>query len=71
MCPKDDFFHTIEFDTHFVIKPTINFNDAIDYTVNGLNEKGSFVEDGFEYNSLDNKHYLTIDELKKLNERFL
>jgi len=71
MCPKDDFFHTIEFENHFVIKPTINLNKAIDYTVSGLNEKGHFVKDGFEYNSLDNERYLTIDELKKLNEKFL
>lgn len=68
MCPKDDCFHTIEFDDHFVIRPTINFTEDIDYTVNALGQKGKQVEDGFEYNSLDNTSYLTIDELKEMNE---
>lgn len=68
MCPKDDCFHTIEFDDHFVIKPTINFTEEVDYTTNAEGGKGNYVEDGFEYNSLDNEHYLTIEELKALNE---
>jgi UDP-N-acetylglucosamine 4,6-dehydratase len=68
MCPKDDSFHTIEFDDHFVIKPTINFSEAIDYTVNKLGAKGKYVEDEFEYNSLNNEHFLTIEELIELNE---
>ena len=68
MCPKDDSFHTIEFEDHFVIKPTINFSEDIDYTTNKLGDTGKHVDDEFEYNSLDNDHYLTIDELKELNE---
>lgn len=68
MCPRDDCFHTIEFDDHFVITPTINFSESIDFTVNATGQQGKMVEDGFEYNSLDNAHYLTIDELKALNE---
>lgn len=68
MCPKDDCFHTIEFEDHFVIKPTINFTEAIDYRTNALGAKGEYVEDGFEYNSLDNDHYLSIEELRALSE---
>lgn len=68
MCPKDDCFHTIYFDDHFVISPTINFAEKIDYTRNLLGEKGRYVEDGFEYNSFENPHYLSVDEIKALNE---
>ncbi len=68
MCPKDDCFHTIEFEDHFVIKPTINFTEAIDYRENALGAKGEYVEDGFEYNSLDNEHYLSIEQLRALSE---
>ncbi len=68
MCPKDDCFHTIRFADHFVITPTINFMEKIDYTKNLLGEKGAFVADGFEYNSLDNEHYLNVPEIKALNE---
>lgn len=68
MCPKDDCFHTIDFEDHYVIKPTINFNEGIDYLTNSMGQKGKIVPDGFEYNSFENEHYLTIDELKALNE---
>lgn len=68
MCPKDDSFHTIEFDDHFTIKPTINFSDPVDYMMNALGEKGKKVDDNFEYNSLDNPHYLSVEEIKALNE---
>lgn len=71
MCPKDDCFHTIEFKDHFVIKPAINFSEDINYTHNAIGEKGQYVADDFEYNSLDNAHYLNIEELKKLNESVL
>jgi UDP-N-acetylglucosamine 4,6-dehydratase len=68
MCPKDDCFHTIEFEDHFVITPSIIFDEELDYTTNNLGQEGKLVPDGFEYNSLDNAHYLTVDELKVLNE---
>lgn len=41
MCPKDDCFRTIEFDDYFVIAPTINFNEEIDYFSNPQGEKAS------------------------------
>lgn len=68
MCPKDDCFRTIEFDDHYVIMPTINFNQPIDYYNNAKGERGKDVIDGFEYNSLDNPRYLNIEEIKALNE---
>jgi len=63
MCPTDDSHITLEFHDHFVIKPSITFNMPIDYSTNKLNEKGTNVETGFEYNSRDNTIWLTHEEL--------
>ena len=63
MCPADDSRLTLEFEDHFVIQPTIQFVGSFDYKVNGLNEKGRPVADGFEYNSANNTRWLTPDEL--------
>jgi UDP-N-acetylglucosamine 4,6-dehydratase len=68
MCPADDSHLTLEFGDHYVIRPSIRFYDGdIDYTVNGIDERGSLVEQGFEYNSATNPRFLTIDELAELN----
>ena len=67
MCPSDLYYETVEFSDHFVIKPSIEFANAIDYTTNALGEKGSMVADGFDYNSGNNPHFLTVDELREMN----
>jgi len=64
MCPADDSHLTLEFNDHFVIKPTIQFNHISDFSINNLGEKGVAVEQGFEYNSGNNTDWLT-------NEQFL
>jgi len=70
MCPADDSYHTYEYDDHYVIAPSINFSGSDnDFTVNALGEAGKAVEHGFEYNSLNNEHYMSVEELKALNER--
>lgn len=73
MCPIDDSHLTIEFDDHFVIQPAIKFWDSEDgsYFVNGLNEKGAPVSEGFEYNSGTNPHFLNIEEIQKLDRNSL
>lgn len=63
MCPLDDSHITLEFDDHFVIKPSITFSSPINYTINNLGEKGESVKVGFEYNSRDNKIWLTNEDL--------
>ena len=63
MCPSDLDYDTLEFKDHYVIMPSIK-NLSVDYTINMIEEKGKFVDDGFEYNSGINSHFLTIDELK-------
>ncbi len=68
MCPRDDSHITLEFDDHFVIKPTINFfNVEMDYATNALGETGTPVAQGFRYNSGNNPHFLTVEEIKQLH----
>jgi UDP-N-acetylglucosamine 4,6-dehydratase len=66
MCPSDDSHLTLEFDDHFVIKPTIQFSDA-EYSVNRLGERGRAVEQGFEFHSGKNPRFLTVQEITALN----
>jgi len=68
MCPRDDSHITLEFEDHFVIKPTINFfNVEMDYSRNAVGEEGSAVAQGFRYNSGNNPHFLKVDEIARLN----
>ncbi|MBG88484.1 MAG: UDP-N-acetylglucosamine 4,6-dehydratase (inverting) [Verrucomicrobiales bacterium] len=65
MCPGDDSHLTLEFDDHYVIKPTISFVAPVDYTLNGLGEKGRPVPGEFEYHSGSNPHFLTVEQLRQ------
>jgi UDP-N-acetylglucosamine 4,6-dehydratase/5-epimerase len=68
MCPKDDSHLTLEFPEYFIIKPSFSFNDFnIDYSCSLLGEKGIQVESGFEYNSENNHHFLSVKEIKAIN----
>jgi UDP-N-acetylglucosamine 4,6-dehydratase len=67
MCPADDAHLTLQFDDHYVIKPTIQFSEQSDFSVNRLGETGRPVETGFEYHSGRNPHFLSIEEIIELN----
>jgi len=68
LCPSDDSRLTLEFQDHFVIRPTIKFHHAeVDYTVNLLGESGQPVKEGLEYNSSQNPHFLSVPEIKEYN----
>ena len=68
MCPADDSHLTLEFDDHFVIRPTISFSDdSNEFSPNKLGEKGVAVEQGFEYNSGQNPHFLGLEEILEFN----
>ncbi|MET0156002.1 MAG: UDP-N-acetylglucosamine 4,6-dehydratase (inverting) [Rickettsiales bacterium] len=72
MCPADDSHLTAEFDDHYTIMPSITFSHKnIDYLKNGLGEVGKYVPEGFEYNSGNNTHFLSVDEMRRLNVRVL
>lgn len=66
MCTKDDSRLTFEFEDHYVIGPTIQFVEPVDFSVNKLNEKGKPVPEDFEYNSGTNKQFLTEKEILDL-----
>lgn len=66
MCPADTYYDTLEFDDHFVIKPSVKFSN-VDYEMDALGEKGHPVPDGFDYNSGNNPHFLTVEELREMN----
>lgn len=68
MCPADDSHLALEFADHFVIKPTIQFTDNVDFSVNALGEMGVPVEQGFEYASGRNLVFLIRDEIVKMNQ---
>jgi len=68
MCPLDSYYLTLEFEDHYVIKPTINFTQEIDYNKNEIGEVGKPVAENFEYNSGTNPHFLTVQELREMNK---
>jgi len=69
MIPKDDSHLSLEFNDHFIIKPTIQFSKVVDYMINPLGERGMALEYGFEYSSDANSVWLSGDELlKKVDE---
>lgn len=69
MCPADDSHLTLEFDDHYVIQPSIQMSHMNPYSLNNIGEKGTPVDQGFEYNSGDNHHFLNVDELRQLNQQ--
>ena len=70
MCPMDDSHLTLEFDDHFVLQPTIRFhNHDHDYSLNRLGERGILVQQGFEYNSGKNTHFLDVEGILDYNKR--
>ncbi|KQW38236.1 UDP-N-acetylglucosamine 4,6-dehydratase (inverting) [Rhizobacter sp. Root404] len=70
MCPADDSHLTLEFDDHYVMRPTIKFHHSdIDYTLNAAREIGRPVPSGFEYHSGGNRHFLSVGEIVEFNRK--
>ncbi|WP_152633080.1 UDP-N-acetylglucosamine 4,6-dehydratase (inverting) [Aliarcobacter butzleri] len=69
MCPADDSHLTLEFEDHYVIKPTIHFTTRMDYQRNLLGEIGKPVVQGFEYNSGNNTQWLSSEEFLEMVKR--
>jgi UDP-N-acetylglucosamine 4,6-dehydratase len=68
MCPADDSHLTLAFADHFVIRPAITFTDRNNsFSPNGLGEEGVPVEQGFEFNSGRNEHFLSVPEILEFN----
>ena len=72
MVPQEMAHHSLEFDDHYVITPSIKFFDkTVNYSKNKLGEKGQPVDEKFEYHSGTNPHFLSVDELKTLDKETL
>ena len=72
MCSIHESHLTLDFKDHYVIKPSIRFYDKdINYLQNKLNEIGKPVPKDFEYRSDNNTHFLTVQEIIKLNKDLL
>lgn len=69
MCPMDACVRTLEFTDHYVIKPTIEYQHDVDFSLNALGEKGKPVPESFEYNSGTNPHFLSVEELRDLGHK--
>lgn len=67
MCLPDNSWLTLEFDKFFIIKPSFSFRTVEDnFKKTVLGEIGQPVADDFSYNSRDNEHYLSTDELREV-----
>ncbi|MGB0369763.1 MAG: UDP-N-acetylglucosamine 4,6-dehydratase (inverting) [Opitutales bacterium] len=66
MCPRDIAHRTLEFDTHYVIQPTIALNHEPTFAENALGEIGTECDYDFEYSSDANPHFLGIEEIRDL-----
>jgi UDP-N-acetylglucosamine 4,6-dehydratase/5-epimerase len=66
MCPADDSHLTLEFDDHYVICPSIQFNHEVNFVKNSLGEVGRSVKQGYEYNSGTNTEWLSHEEFLKM-----
>lgn len=68
MIPKDESHLTLEFDDHYVIKPSITFTKMGDFSHNALGEIGRPVKQSFEYNSETNTQKLDTKSLLNMIE---
>lgn len=66
MITADD--RVVEFDSYYVITPTIQFNHISDFTKNALGQQGKDIGIGFEYNSLNNTQWLTNEQFLEMVE---
>lgn len=60
MITKDDSKSTYEYENHYIIYPNFDWWNLETHFTEG----GKLIEDGFEYNSGNNKNWLSIEDLK-------
>lgn len=69
MIPRDCSHECIEFDDHYVMKPSIHWARRGEFSTNRLGEVGRPVESHFEYSSQSNERFLSDAELADLVQR--
>ena len=69
----NDAINTTEFDDYFAITPNSQYLslDQEKFINESNKSKGKKCEDSFSYNSANNKHFLTVDELRELIEKHI
>ena len=67
ICSVDDAYLTLEFKDCYVIKPAIKFfSEPVAYDTNPAEETAVPVNKDFQYDSLQNSHFLSVSDLKTL-----
>lgn len=67
LCPKDDAHLTMEYEDYYIITPSIQFYDNKNkFLKNKKGIVGKKVKNNFQYDSLNNNHFLNIKEIKKM-----
>ena len=66
MITESDSFRALEFKSHFVILPSTTLWDEEVYRKSNKNDIGVFSDKPFSYNSENNSHFLTVDEISDL-----
>lgn len=68
MCPGADARLTLEFDDHYVIKPSISFAAKVDFALNRVQERGRPVAEDFEFDSGTNPKFMNISQIKSCHQ---
>ena len=69
MCPLDDSHLTLRFNDHFVITPSVEFEELSNtFATNNIGEKGIMVDTDFEYSSFSNDNFLSVEQIRKLQK---
>lgn len=67
LCLPDTAWQTVEYDRHYVIKPSFKFNRIdVDYMTAANGETGRPVDSEFSYNSRDNHDFVSADALRDI-----
>jgi UDP-N-acetylglucosamine 4,6-dehydratase/5-epimerase len=64
MITETDALSTIEFEKYFVILPSFQPRWSIENFINEF--KGAYCKEGFKYNSGENTHWLSVEEIRNL-----
>ena len=65
MITQSDSFNTVEFNNHYVILPSKLKWDVKKFLNKDKKNLGKYCNEFFSYNSLDNKSFLSINQIKK------
>jgi len=66
MITSTDALNTVEFDDYYVILPSMQLWDINNFILKSDISEGKLCKFGFKYNSGTNKHFLSINKIKKL-----